>query len=60
MTGIVALELEPRTVIRTRPKDEFNILEGVAEDAAPATFKVRLFPLVFKLAVSNPKCNRAA
>ena len=47
--GVVALELETRAVVRTGFEDEFNVLEGVAEDAVPAAFEVRLLPVVLEV-----------
>src|SRR5207244_427965 len=42
------LELETCTVAQTRFKDEFDILEGVAENAVAAAFEVGAFPVVLE------------
>ena len=49
MAGVVALELEARSVSRAGLQDEFDVLEGVAEDEVARVLQRLRFPVVLEI-----------
>ena len=46
---VIALELEPRAVLRASREDRLDVGEGVLEDEVPAVLQVIALPLVLEL-----------
>src|SRR5664279_5740440 len=51
MADIVALDLETSVVFRASGEDVFNVGEGILEHALLRPFQIRLFPVVFEVAL---------
>src|SRR5450756_2761732 len=51
MADIIALDLETGVIFRAGSEDVFNVSEGVLEHALLGPFQIRLFPVVFEVAL---------
>src|ERR1700753_3716577 len=51
MRDVVALEFEAGAIVVTRRKNEFDVLEAVAEDQVARGLEVRLLPVEFEFLV---------